>query len=224
MIHGQTLDCRVASRLSMNRLIGAVCCAEARALDRSKSVHRPAAGEALFRAERAQNALRRVARRFGCFAAAAATRPTPSLRSVGVMPHRRHRYASCATMSAHGARPWAPAQRGEAMPRLIRFAPALLAECGPAATRASLPSVAARPRSLRSLRLHFAATRLARSNKGALLPHSAAMLGVLYGALSHLARASRRYSSAFPFHPTDMSQCAVVARVAAQRAATRGTA
>ena len=176
MIHGQTLDCRVASRLSMNRLIGAVCCTEARALDRSKSVHRPAAGEALFRAERAQNALRRVARRFGCFAAAAATRPTPSLRSVGVMPHRRHRYASCATMSAHGARPWAPAQRGEAMPRLIRF-------------------VAARPRSPCSLRLHFAATRLARSNSGALLPHSPVLLGVLYGALSHLARASMRYDS-----------------------------
>jgi len=49
------------------------------------------------------------------------------------------------------------------------------------------------------------------------------MLGVLYGALSHLARASVRYSSAFLFHPTDMSQCAVVARVEAQRAETRGT-
>jgi len=102
--------------------------------------------------------------------------------------------------------------------------PALLAECGPAPTRASMPSVAARPRSLCSLRLHFAATRLARSNKGALLPHSAAMLGVLYRALSHLARASLRYSSAFLFHPTDMSQCAVVARVEAQRVETRGTA
>src|SRR3546814_14512353 len=95
-------------------------------------------------------------------------------------------------MPAHGAHPWAPAQRGEAVPRLIRFAPALLAECGPAPTRASMPSVAARPRSLRSLRLHFAATRLARSNSGALLPHSATMLGVLYGALSHLARTSMR--------------------------------
>src|SRR3546814_16152372 len=92
-------------------------------------------------------------------------------------------------MPAHGAHPWAPAQRGEAVPRLIRFAPALLAECGPAPTRASMPSVAARPRSLCSLRLRVAATRLARSNKGALLPHSAAMLGVLYGAWSHLARA-----------------------------------
>src|SRR3546814_1634599 len=90
--------------------------------------------------------------RLGCCAATAAARPTPSLRSVGVMPHRRHRYASCSTMSAHGAHPWAPAQRGEAVPRLIRFAPALLAECGPAPTRASMPSVAARPRSLRSLR------------------------------------------------------------------------
>src|SRR3546814_11174541 len=48
-----------------------------------------------------------------------------------------------------------------------------------------MPSVAARPRSLRSLRLRVAATRLARSNSGALLPHSAAMLGVLYGAWSH---------------------------------------
>jgi len=38
------------------------CCAEACALDRSESFHRPAAGEALFRAERAENALRRVAR------------------------------------------------------------------------------------------------------------------------------------------------------------------
>ena len=105
-----------------------------------------------------------------------------------------------------------PFQGGEGRKRLApgrtsvrllphRF-PALLAECGPAPTRASLPSVAARPRSLCSLRLHFAATRLARSNSGALLPHSAAMLGVLYGALSHLARASLRYRSAFPFHPT----------------------
>src|SRR3546814_1199463 len=56
---------------------------------------------------------------------------------------------------------------------------ALLAECGPAPTRTSLCS-----------------------NKGALLPHSAAMLCVLYGALSHPARPSTRYRPVFPFHPT----------------------
>src|SRR3546814_335484 len=104
-------------------------------------------------------------------------------------------------MPAHGAHPVAPAQRGEAVPRLIRFAPALLAECGPAPTRASMPSVAARPRSLCSLRLHFAATRFARSNKGALLPHSAAMLGVLYGALSHSTAHPRATAPLFRFIP-----------------------
>src|SRR3546814_13025198 len=64
-------------------------------------------------------------------------------------------------------------------PYTTLFRSALLAECGPAPTRASMPS-----------------------NSGALLPHSAAMLGVLYGALSHLARASMRYLSASPFHTT----------------------
>jgi len=39
-------------------------------------------------------------------------------------------------------------------------------------------------------------------------------------ALDHT---SMRCNSAFPLHPTDMSQCAVVARVEAQRAETRGT-
>src|SRR3546814_953821 len=45
------------------------------------------------------------------------------------------------------------------------------------------------------------------SNSGALLPHSAAMLGVLYGALSHLARTSMCYLSASPFHPTTSWCC-----------------
>src|SRR3546814_4074860 len=36
----------------MNLSIGTVCCAKARALDRSQSFHRPAAGEVLFRAEK----------------------------------------------------------------------------------------------------------------------------------------------------------------------------
>jgi len=90
---------------------------------------------------------------------------------------------------------------------LLRLCPALLAECGPAPTRTSLCSVAARHRSLRSLRLHVAAARLARSNSGALLPHSAAMLGALYGALSHCARASMRYVPAFPFHLTAAIHC-----------------
>src|SRR3546814_7368775 len=44
-------------------------------------------------------------------------------------------------------------------------------------------------RSLRSLRLRVAAPRLARSNSGPVLPHSATMLAVLYGAGSHWARA-----------------------------------
>jgi len=57
--------------------------------------------------------------------------------------------------------------------------PALLADRGPARTRASM-----------------------RSNNRALLPRSAAVLGVLYGALLHLARTSLCYSSASPFHPT----------------------
>ena len=173
------LYCHVASLLSMNLSLGAAFCVEACALDRCGCFHRPAAGEALFGAEKSRKRL---------------------------APDRTHAQL------------------------LLRLCPALLSECGPAPTRAStptpasMPSVAARPRSLCSLRLHFAATRLARSNNGALLPHSAAMLGVLYRALSHLARASLRYSSAFLFHPTDMSQCAVVARVEAQRVEARGTA
>src|SRR3546814_4732738 len=40
------------------------------------------------------------------------------------------------------------------------------------------------------------------SNTGAYSLRLPAMLAVLYGALSHLARASMRYSAAFPFHPT----------------------
>jgi len=40
------------------------------------------------------------------------------------------------------------------------------------------------------------------SNSGAYSLRLPAMLAVLYGALSHLARASMRYLSAFPFHPT----------------------
>src|SRR3546814_2047152 len=56
--------------------------------------------------------------------------------------------------------------------------PALLAECGPSPTRVSMPS-----------------------NSGALLPHSVAMLSVLYGALSHLARTSMCYLPVSPFHP-----------------------
>src|SRR3546814_8345738 len=82
-------------------------------------------------------------------------------------------------MSAHGAHPWAPAQRGEAVPRLIRFAPLLLAECGPAPTRASMPSVAARPRSLRSLRLRVAATRLDRSNSGRSEEHTSELQSLM---------------------------------------------
>src|SRR3546814_16096160 len=53
--------------------------------------------------------------------------------------------------------------------------PALLAECGPAPTRASMPS-----------------------NSGALLPYSAAMLRVLYGALLH--------STAHPCATTPLSR------------------
>src|SRR3546814_15900226 len=71
-------------------------------------------------------------------------------------------------------------------PYTTLFRSALLAECGPAPTRASMPS-----------------------NSGALLPHSAAMLGVLYGALSHLARASMRYLTAPPFHPTASWLCRI---------------
>src|SRR3546814_3622308 len=41
----------------MNRSSGTVCCAEACALDRSGSFHRPAAGEALFRAEKGRKRL-----------------------------------------------------------------------------------------------------------------------------------------------------------------------
>jgi hypothetical protein len=102
-----------------------------------------------------------------------------------LLPNRRHRYASCSTMPAHGAHPWAPAQRGEAMPRLIRLAPALLGSRRPAPTRASMPSVASRPRSLCSLRLRCAAARLARSNSGAFPLRLPAMLGALYGAPLH---------------------------------------
>src|SRR3546814_5268301 len=98
----------------MNLSIGAACCVEACALDRNENFHRPAAGEALFTAEKDPKRLAPGARRFG------------------IVPHR---------------------------------CPALLAECGPAPTRTSLCS-----------------------NSGALLPHSAAMLSVLYGALSHSAR------------------------------------
>src|SRR3546814_16265927 len=39
------------------------------------------------------------------------------------------------------------------------------------------------------------------SDKGALLPRLTALLGVLYGALSHLGRTSLCYSSAFPCYP-----------------------
>src|SRR3546814_20748496 len=110
-----------------------VCCADAWALDRGGSFLRPAAGESLLIgfAQTTKNALRRVAR----------------------LPHRRHRYASCSTMSAHGTHPWAPAQRGEAVPRLIRFAHLLLPSCGPAPTRATQPLVPPLPPPLPSLRL-----------------------------------------------------------------------
>ena len=64
LITQYVLDCHVAALPSMTLSIGP-CCAEACALDRSESFHRPAAGEALFKAERAENALRRVARRCG---------------------------------------------------------------------------------------------------------------------------------------------------------------
>jgi len=40
------------------------------------------------------------------------------------------------------------------------------------------------------------------SNSGAFPLRLPAMLAALYGALSHSARASMRYMSAFPFHPT----------------------
>jgi len=121
---------------------------------------------------------------------------------VRLLPHRRHRYAFCSTMPAHGARPWAPAQRGEAMPRLFRFAPVLLGSRRPAPTRTSMCSVASRPRSLCSLRLRYAAARLARSNMGAFPLRLPAMLGALYGALllptAHPATAPALLSAAVP--------------------------
>jgi len=118
---------------------------------KKRSFHRPAAGEALFTAEKDPKRLAPGARRRG----------------------------SCRADPLH-----------------------ILAAAGRRRTHTSMCSVAARHRSLRSLRLHVAAARLARSNSGALLPHSAAMLGALYGALSHSARASMRYTVAFPFHST----------------------
>ena len=49
-------------------------------------------------------------------------------------------------------------------------------------------------------------------------------LGAGSAARCHTARASLRFGSAFSFHSADLSQCAVVARVEAQRAETRGAA
>src|SRR3546814_4481636 len=90
-----------------------------------------------------------------------------------------HRPAAGEVLFTGGKGPKTPCAGRTQAQLLLRLCPALLAECGPAPTRASMPS-----------------------NKGAFLPHSAAMLGVLYGAFSHSARASIRYSSAFQFHPT----------------------
>jgi len=80
---------------------------------------------------------------------------------------------------------------------------ALLTECGPAPTRTSLCS-----------------------NTGALLPHSAAMLSALYGALSHLGRTSLCYLPAFSFHPTAIivSHRTLKPGLEARSAVTRGTA
>src|SRR3546814_14924303 len=105
------MGCQVGRSMSLS--IGAVYCAEACALDRSGSFHRPAAGESLFHCGKSNQ--KRLA------------------------PGRTQAQL------------------------LLRLCPALLAECGPAPTRASMPS-----------------------NSGALLPHSAAMLGVLYCGLAHL--------------------------------------
>jgi len=120
-------------------------------MPKKRSFHRPAAGEALFKAEKDPKRLAPGARRLGsCLA--------DPLRILAAAGRRR--------------------------------------------TRTSMCSVASRPRSLRSLRLHCAAARLARSNSGAYSLRLPAMLAALYGALSHLARASMRYSVGSPFHPT----------------------
>jgi len=56
LIGVKSVDCRVASLLA-NLSIGAVCCVEVFASDRSRSFHRPAAGEAFFRAEKGRKRL-----------------------------------------------------------------------------------------------------------------------------------------------------------------------
>jgi len=78
------------------------------------------------------------------------------------------------------------ARAGRAPVRLLpNRCPPLLGSRRPAPTRTSMCSVASRPRSLCSLRLRYAAARLARSNMGAFPLRLPAMLGALYGALSH---------------------------------------
>src|SRR3546814_7504165 len=79
LVHPCTSQDALERSLSMNHSM-VVCCADACALDRGGSFLRPAAGESLLIgfAQTTKNALRRVAR----------------------LPHRRHRYASCSTMSA----------------------------------------------------------------------------------------------------------------------------
>ena len=123
---------------------------------KEQNFHRPAAGEALFTAEKDPKRLAPSARRLGsCLA--------DPLRVLAAAGRRR--------------------------------------------TRTSMCSVAARHRSLCSLRLYFAATRLVRSNNGAYSLRLPAMLAALYGVLSHSVRASMRYSAVSPFHPTAATHC-----------------
>src|SRR3546814_3750627 len=91
----------------MNLLIGAVYCAGACALIRSKSFHRPAAGEALFRAEKGRKRL--------------APDLTPVRRHASPVPCASRRMRAGTNSGIHGLKQWRSEEHTSELQSLMRI-------------------------------------------------------------------------------------------------------